>query len=224
LLFWDLGLNPVLSITGKMFDGVQSCRSLPIGPGAETIRFSNTLEELRLYLSFLHYYPNLEKHWHDQVLIKILTGDAVGPQTRTHLPALEKSWEEEESPARVWPQGFENEVLALRPGRDARQHLSEPDEVQQRRNQFWETVAAFLGRIPDAAACLTTRGYAGVVPGGTKPRDTIFLVHGASVPFVLRKRPGTKFYELRGECYIHGAMYHDGQAVGNLKDEVVSLV
>ncbi|KIW83437.1 hypothetical protein Z517_02682 [Fonsecaea pedrosoi CBS 271.37] len=217
------GLNPILSITGKMFDTVQTCRFLPIGPGARTIRFSDTLEELRQHLSFLHYYPNLGKHWHDQVLIKMLIGDAVGPQTRTDILPWEKSGEEE-NPPEIWPQGFENEVLALRPGQDARQHLSEPEEVQRRRYQFWETAAAFVGRIPDAAACLTMRGYAGVVPGGTKPGDNIFLVHGASVPFVIRKRPGTKFYELRGECYIHGAMYYDGKAVDNLKDEVVPLV
>jgi hypothetical protein len=57
-----------------------------------------------------------------------------------------------------------------------------------------------------------------IVPLLAKPGDSVCLVFGADVPFVLRKAPtkqssekyGRKqCYNLVGECYVHGIM--DGE-------------
>ncbi|OCK93362.1 uncharacterized protein K441DRAFT_723434 [Cenococcum geophilum 1.58] len=52
----------------------------------------------------------------------------------------------------------------------------------------------------------------GLVPDSTEDKDLIFIIHGCSVPVVLRKKVtrGIQHYEFIGECYLHGMM--DGQA------------
>ena len=49
----------------------------------------------------------------------------------------------------------------------------------------------------------------------------IFIIHGCSVPVVLRRKVtgGIQHYEFIGECYLHGMM--DGQAT-NLAREIIS--
>ena len=185
----NVGAIPILTVTGKLFDEVQSVRALNIGLDGTSIHFSDVLDELRRYISYLKFYPNCGKQWQDEVLIKMLVGDAVGPQARAPRAFFEEPEVEERE---VWPEGFESEVLGVMPGQDARDYLSRSDEVRHRIDQYWRTAATFLRGIPGAVACLTEkRRYAGIVPGGTKPGDKIFLVKGAKVPFVLQKRTGT---------------------------------
>jgi hypothetical protein len=51
---------------------------------------------------------------------------------------------------------------------------------------------------------VTDKGYAGLVPTKTKVGDTVCILRGFAVPFILReKRP---YYTLIGDCYIHGMM------------------
>ncbi|CAG9982412.1 unnamed protein product [Clonostachys byssicola] len=221
-----LGSYPFLAITGKMFDSIQSERSLKIGDDVTAISFVQILEELRQLLSDLSSYPNLSqnKRWRDHVLIQTLIGDAIGPQWGTSRSVLIDDSLEDEEVLERWPLGFEQEILSIRSGRDSHQYRSKPAEVQQKVNDYWRTAAAFLGKIPNPALCVTTKGYVGVVPGGTRQKDKVLLVHGARVPFVVRQQPGTDHYELIGECYIHGVMYYDDAVAGKVMDERVILV
>ncbi|KAE8445911.1 hypothetical protein EG329_012690 [Mollisiaceae sp. DMI_Dod_QoI] len=57
--------------------------------------------------------------------------------------------------------------------------------------------------------CVTTGGYLGIVPNGTLDGDKICILFGSAVPFVLREYDGV-FFELVGECYIHGIMDGEG--------------
>ncbi|CAH0021674.1 unnamed protein product [Clonostachys rhizophaga] len=217
---------PCLTITGKMFDCIQSERSLKIGDDATAISFVQILEELRQLLSDLPSYPNLshKKRWRDHVLIQTLIGDAIGPQWGTSRSVLTDDSQEEEEILERWPLGFEQEILSIRSGRDSHQYHSKPAEAQEKVNDFWRTAAAFLGKLPNAALCVTTKGYVGIVPGGTRQKDKVLLVHGARVPFVVRQEPVTGHYELIGECYIHGTMYYDDAVAGKVVDERVMLV
>lgn len=51
----------------------------------------------------------------------------------------------------------------------------------------------------------TARGYVGAVPISTKSGDSVFVLPGAPVPFILRARSDGKF-TLVGEAYVHGIM------------------
>jgi hypothetical protein len=78
-------------------------------------------------------------------------------------------------------------------------------------------ISGLLGRIgdftsnPNFAFVLnrrlirTTDGRMGLAPASTNVGDSVSLIKGASVPFIVRKR-GDR-WEFVGECYIHGAMF-----------------
>lgn len=57
---------------------------------------------------------------------------------------------------------------------------------------------------------VTENGYVGWVPEASKIGDCVCVVAGGQAPFTMRKLPGG-FYQLIGECYIHGIM--DGEAL-----------
>jgi hypothetical protein len=52
---------------------------------------------------------------------------------------------------------------------------------------------------------VTDQGYIGLVPACSVLGDEVFLLGGAPVPFVLRRRQ-VKRYILVGDAYIHGVM------------------
>lgn len=54
--------------------------------------------------------------------------------------------------------------------------------------------------------CLTQDGYLGWVPLTAKRDDVVCVLEGGKVPFVLR-RDGDEYFEVIGECYIHGIMH-----------------
>ena len=72
--------------------------------------------------------------------------------------------------------------------------------------------------------CTTERGYAGFVPYDALPGDSIVLIDGAAVPFVVRADGEGETADqavLVGECYIHGIMHSealgfDGFARGHI--------
>jgi hypothetical protein len=51
----------------------------------------------------------------------------------------------------------------------------------------------------------TEHARMGLAPLSARPEDEIWIIKGAKVPFVLRRRPDDS-YELIGEAYIHGIM------------------
>ncbi|PVH80545.1 hypothetical protein DL98DRAFT_515399 [Cadophora sp. DSE1049] len=55
----------------------------------------------------------------------------------------------------------------------------------------------------------TGKGYIALGPVITQPGDIVCLFHGGNVPYVLRPTAG--YYQLVGECYVHGIM--NGEAM-----------
>ena len=66
----------------------------------------------------------------------------------------------------------------------------------------------------------TSRGYIGLVPARTQPGDSVWLLKGGNVPFVIRDESGTKRFV--GEAYIHGIM--KGEAFNEGKCEDIEIV
>jgi hypothetical protein len=210
---------PVLCIKGIVFDSIQSCHPLKMGSGDTEIQFSVVLETLRRYISHLQFYPNAGRNWRDELLIKLLIGDSLGPLTASlSWPFFEQAVQEK------WPQGFEKEILALQPDQDAHQYVIKSPESREIIQRFWQTAAYFTGKIPRAAVCIIGRGYRGLVPGAAIAGDKLFIPRGAKVPFVLRKKTGTDYYTLIGESYLHGLMYYPKIIMDHLTEEDVCLV
>lgn len=66
----------------------------------------------------------------------------------------------------------------------------------------------------------TTNGFVGVGPGAMEPGDSIYILAGGPLPYVLRPVPDAaclNTFELVGSCYVHGVM--DGQAVDGLGED-----
>jgi hypothetical protein len=57
----------------------------------------------------------------------------------------------------------------------------------------------------DRRLAVTEQGYIGLVPSCNQIGDEVYLLAGATVPFVLRQKNGIKFV-LVGDSYIHGVM------------------
>lgn len=56
---------------------------------------------------------------------------------------------------------------------------------------------------------VTSRGRFCLIPRKSQPRDSICILYGSSVPFILRKLENG--WENIGECYVHGIM--NGEAL-----------
>jgi hypothetical protein len=68
---------------------------------------------------------------------------------------------------------------------------------------------------------ISTEGYVGLVPAHSLPGDSICILYGAIVPFVLRRAINGEF-ELVGEAYVYGIM--DGEFLeGSPKEEIFHL-
>jgi len=70
-------------------------------------------------------------------------------------------------------------------------------------------------RLAPARLFRTTKQTLGLAKSPVRPGDEIWVLYGATVPFVLRPRAHnaghTRCYEFMGEAYVHGIM--DGEAV-----------
>jgi len=129
---------------------------------------------------------------------------------RKHFELLkDASWEKEELTK------SEQDVLETR-ARDSR-----PEE-----RTFiggWTFSKALGAACNDRQFAVTRKGYMAIVLLFAKPGDSVCLIFGADVPFVLRKAPtkqssekyGRKqcYYNLVGECYVHGIMDGEGWKV-----------
>lgn len=67
----------------------------------------------------------------------------------------------------------------------------------------------------------TDNGYLSLGPRRSRVGDQVWVVEQARVPFVLRPIPDTGYYELVGECYVHGIM--NGELVGLIEFVKVGL-
>ena len=224
-------LIPVLRINGVVIDWIQSCQPLSIGQldqGNLLNNAYNVVDDFSKFISFLKMYPiYINREWKKHLIVKCLIGDSGGPQGEWVSGMQNEEWPE--ALADIVDEFHKNGI-----------NTGHPDMPLL--EQFWNTVQAFLSRVPQAKLCTTRRGFVGVVPGVAKGGDQIFVAHGAKVPFLIRnpssrgrrskKRRGNdegiqnselkRYHTFIGEAYIHGVMYH-GKG-GPRQDEEICLV
>jgi hypothetical protein len=88
---------------------------------------------------------------------------------------------------------------------------------------FWLCLTVYWDSL-DKVVFWTRRGYLGVASSGMKEGDEIWLLDGASVPFLTRKSKESGVFpcrELVSEAYIHGMMNGEGL---QLKDVDTSFI
>ncbi|KAI4122814.1 MAG: hypothetical protein LQ338_005594, partial [Usnochroma carphineum] len=66
----------------------------------------------------------------------------------------------------------------------------------------------------------TKMGYLGLVPPEADVGDKVFILEGGKTPYVLRQKD--EYWQLVGECYLHGIMY--GEAYDESRCEDVVLI
>lgn len=76
------------------------------------------------------------------------------------------------------------------------------------------------GRAIGRRAFCTSKGYLGLGPRHLQPGDHVVIVHGSTVPFILRSIEENKF-TLIGEAYVHGIMDGEGMTEGKQPDVFV---
>jgi hypothetical protein len=93
-----------------------------------------------------------------------------------------------------------------------------PDELAKREAgpAMMESLKFCLGR----RFFVTVTGLSGLAPPQVLPGDVVVIFLGAPVPQVLRKCNG--YYQLIGECYVHGVM--GGKALAGLTKEITQMV
>ncbi|CZT22928.1 uncharacterized protein RCC_08636 [Ramularia collo-cygni] len=82
--------------------------------------------------------------------------------------------------------------------------LDDTDIYQDAIHSAQHTLA--LGPTSGRVLFLTTTGYIGLAPYGTRAGDLIHVVLGAGVPYCLRPQPDNVGFELIGEAYVQGIM------------------
>jgi len=73
----------------------------------------------------------------------------------------------------------------------------------------WTTAAARYSY--SRRFCVTSEGYFGLFPPGTRLGDQVWVILGAQTPFLCRSLGFPNAWELVGECYVHGIM--DGEVL-----------
>lgn len=70
---------------------------------------------------------------------------------------------------------------------------------------------------------LTTSGYMGLGPHGTRDGDVVFVMLGCDIPFMLRPVSGSGDFVLLGECFVYKLM--DGEAMrDNIAVQDVTII
>jgi hypothetical protein len=98
-----------------------------------------------------------------------------------------------------------------------------PSEVSEKRLRDSESYRKCMARICIGRQLfMTSKGYLGVGQERVKADDKICIFLGAAVPFLLREmKDSNGFYQLIGECYIHGIM--DGELFKNGEPPMVDF-
>ena len=100
---------------------------------------------------------------------------------------------------------------------DLKSLSSTEDEMIQFRNA---AIASCRGRT-----CFnTTSGLRGLGPAAMRTGDSVCVLYGATMPFVIR--PEGSMYRLIGECYVHGLMRGEGvpEASADRENSCIELI
>ncbi|KAN0120363.1 Heterokaryon incompatibility protein (HET) domain containing protein [Hyaloscypha variabilis] len=92
--------------------------------------------------------------------------------------------------------------------------------ISQRSAASETFVTSLLERVRRRRLFRTKRGLLGLGPESMQAGDQVWMVQGAMVPFVLRRK-GAEFHRVVGESYLHGFM--DGKMASKMKDKVETV-
>jgi len=162
----------------------------------------------------------------EEVRQRLPIGDAAGP----HLDPLTDSVStcreladsdgggREPRHSATW-QGALADSTGLGSIHDALSFFRQPQGQRHGLWDYWRTASAFSSRLSTARLCVTERGYMGLVPYDAVAGDSVVLIDGGAVPFVVRgcgdaERP--YITTLVGECYVHGIMHGEAMGFGDL--------
>lgn len=206
---------PVLVLKGYILESVGDRLALDVTP--YSLGFSNLLESLRRITTFSGY-QKANPEWKDDLMVKCLIGDAMGPYYKdSQSPTLEP-----------WPAELKATICQIQRDRDrdAVHSMNEmSDEAEVLVNAYLQTAGKFLSRIPGALLCVTAKkGYVGIVPGATRANDKVVLLFGSKVPFIVRETGDSGQYNLIGECYLHGIMHFQEPILSGLAEQEICLI
>jgi hypothetical protein len=88
-------------------------------------------------------------------------------------------------------------------------HSSFLDGFEPLEPEHSATRTLVLGPTRGRVMFVSSTGWLGLAPHGTREGDVVFVAVGADVPYILRAFEDG--YELIGECYVQGIM--DGEAM-----------
>lgn len=94
-------------------------------------------------------------------------------------------------------------------------------DLETDRSIFESDLFEYLGGVTEHRVMFTTeKGYVGLGSEETSIEDTVVVLSGGNLPFVLRQKGAGK-YKFGGECYLHGVM--DGEAMNKAMEEDIQL-
>ncbi|KAF2281166.1 uncharacterized protein EI97DRAFT_389566 [Westerdykella ornata] len=201
---------PILVLKGYIFDSIGDS----LDPGISQYSLGlDLLESLEVMANFGGYTDD-SPDGKDDLRVKCLIGDAIGPYHKNRQP----------SDSEVWGPELKSTICGIRLDQNARKQMDEMSDTSQKLvNAYLHTAGSFLALIPDAALCVTEKGYVGIVPGDTRRNDKVVLLFGSRVPFVLREDEEPGHYKLIGECYLHGIMHFKASNISGLVEEEICL-
>ena len=92
-----------------------------------------------------------------------------------------------------------------------RQCRHEPDNIQ-RLACYWDRYIFALQRLMNRRLFITSSGHLGLGPASMMSGDTVAILFGGNVPYILRPLENKQWHFV-GECYLDG--YMDGEALDN---------
>ncbi|KAI1092525.1 hypothetical protein F5B19DRAFT_502241 [Rostrohypoxylon terebratum] len=221
--------NRVLVVAGVYVDKIRSVLDVSI-EDHDAIEYVN---HVRKAISALGSYPTGE---HLQALkMRIPIGNACRPHldhisdalSTYHLIRSEIA-ESEGTESLAWSDkadefDFSGEMIAVQSIQHLVDFLKRPKKVRDELWKYWHTAMSLSKRLSIARFCVTRRGYAGLMPLDAKVGDSIVLIRGAVVPFVIRQDQENGFNKLIGEAYVHGLMHGEGLGLNHIKDTCLAM-
>lgn len=98
------------------------------------------------------------------------------------------------------------------------EHMDQPSDARTRR-MACEFAKAIELAFSGTSIGVTKRGYICRVPEGVHANDTVAVLRGGCVPFVLRPE-GDGILKILGEAYVHGLMKGEALQFSDLSDEI----
>jgi hypothetical protein len=121
---------------------------------------------------------------------------------------------------------WQDNIMKFQKVEDVVTFLNKEKVTRDKSYKYWRTASALFERLGNGRVFVTKRGYVGIAPDRTRVGDRICLVHGASVPFVIRPAKHNGFasvHSLVGETYLHGIMYGEALKFAGMSKETIYL-